>query len=461
MKKTRPNPQLKGRATSSPSGAPSHIRRRPHWSWIGRALLVGLLVLVVGGGAWLAATKRRSNVDGAPRIPEVSLAGLAPEAARMIQAQLDEVRRSPERSEAWGRLGGLLKSCGFVTEAVECLANAERLSPKDPRWPYLRGTLPGNEVIAHLQRAVERAGRSPEMPRLRLARALIEAGQLDEARTMAKGILEDAPECLPARLLLAQIHQARGEWQQAVELAAACAESPITGRAAQTLLAMAHRRLGDEASAQRAARQAAARPPDVSWPDPYEEEVLTWRNDPRSLSDRAQGHLLSGRLDAALPLIERLMREHPDFAESWLLSGRALYLRKQLPEAEATLRRHLAMDPNSVNGHFQLGMSLLAGQKLAEAAASFRQAIALKSDSGPAHFNLGFALARMGQTREAIEPFRQAIRHNPEKIDSYILLADLHVKLGELAEAARLTEVAAQLDPDDRRLPDLLQKVRR
>lgn len=457
MKKAKPNPKLRGRAALSSPGSTPPVHRGSPWAWIGLALLVGSLAV----GGWWAATKRRSNVDEAARIPEMSLAGLAPEASRMIQSQLDEVRRTPDRGEAWGRLGGLLKSCGFVGEAEYCLAVAERLSPRDPRWPYLRGTLSGNEVIAHLRRAVERAGRSPEMPRLRLARALMEAGQLEEARTVAKGILQDVPECPPARLLLAQIHQARGEWKQAVALATPCAESPITGRAANTLLAMAHRRLGDEASAQRAARQATARPPDVSWPDPYEEEVLTWRNDPRSLSDRAQGHLLSGRLDAALPLIERLMREHPDFAESWLLSGRALYLRKQLPEAESVLRRHLAMDPNSVNGHFQLGMSLLAGQKLAEAAASFRQAIALKSDSGPAHFNLGFVLARMGQTREAVEPFRQAIRHNPEKIDSYILLADLHVKLGELTEAARLADMATQLDPDDRRLAELRRKIRR
>ncbi len=457
MKKAKPNPKLKSRAALSSSGVTPQVRRRSRWVWIALAMLVGSLAV----GGWLAATKRRSNVDGAARIPEMSLAGLAPEASRMIQAQVVEVRRTPDRGEAWGRLGGLLKSCGFAAEAEHCLAEAERLSPKDPRWPYLRGTLSGSDVVAHFRRAAERAGRSPEMPRLRLARALVEAGQLDEARTVAKEILQDVPECPPARLLLAQIHQARGEWKQAVDLATPCGDSPITGRAANTVLAMAHRRLGDEASAERAARLAAARPPDVSWPDPYEEEVLTWRNDPRSLSDRAQGHLLSGRLDAALPLIERLMREHPDFGEAWLLSGRAHYLRKRLPEAETALRRHLAMDPNSVNGHFQLGMTLLAGQKLAEAAASFRQAIALKPDSGPAHFNLGFVLARMGQTREAVEPFRQAIRHNPEKIDSYILLADLHVKLGELAEAARLADMATQLDPDDRRLADLRKKIRR
>jgi len=55
--------------------------------------------------------------------------------------------------------------------------------------------------------------------------------------------------------------------------------------------------------------------------------------------------------------------------------------------------------------------------------------------SAPAFFNLGFALAKSGKTREAVAPFREAIRQNPEMIDAYILLADLHVQLGEDGEA--------------------------
>lgn len=457
--KHRPKPKRAAHTSEkSERSRPSQTTRTSQSPPVAVALAVFAAVAALALALWWWPN-RGHRLGASVPIPEVSLTGLAPEAARLIQAQMDEVRRSPGQGERWGRLGGILKSCGFPTEAATCLAEAGRLSPRDPRWPYLRGSLPGEDSIALWRRAAELAGRTPEIPRLRLARALFEAGRWDEARAVAEGVLRDTVDCPPALLLLAQVHQARGEWAAAVEQARACADSPMTGRAAATLLAVAQRRLGDPAAAERAARQAAARPPDVSWPDPYEEEVLGWRNDPRSLSDRAQAHLLGGRPEAALPLIDRLVRNHPDFAETWLLLGRVQYLRKQPAEAEATLRKHLAMDPSSVNGHFQLGMSLLAQQKLAEAAESFRQAIALKADSGPAWFNLGFVLARLGRTRDAVEPFRQAIRHNPEKIDSYFLLADLHVQLGEPEEAARLAGLAAQIDPDDRRLPVLRQKI--
>jgi tetratricopeptide (TPR) repeat protein len=395
----------------------------------------------------------------------MATAGMAPEVASLLERQRAEVQKHPKSGEAWGRLGGLLKSCNLASAAVVCLNEAARLAPGDPRWPFLRGTLPGpaDEVTSALGRAAQLTGFDPEAPRLRWIRALIEAGRADEARRAAEALARARPDCPPARLYLAQLHQAKGEWREAVAAAQAggCAESPFTARAAATLLAVAYGRMGDTNAAERAARQATILPADASWPDPFEEEVLAWRNDPRSLSDRAQNHLLGGRPEAARPLIEQLAREHPNFAETWLLLGRAQYLQRRPREAETTLRRHLQMDPTSVNGHFQLGMALLAQQEFLEATKSFQKAIDLKPDFGPAYFNLAFALARMGQNREAVEPFRQAIRHSPEKIDSYILLADLHVQLGEPAEAARLAALAAQLDPNDRRLPDLRQKLAR
>ena len=105
-------------------------------------------------------------------------------------------------------------------------------------------------------------------------------------------------------------------------------------------------------------------------------------------------------------------------------------------------------------------MSLLAQKRYAEAVTTFRHATTLKRDFGPAFFNLGFALAKSGKQREAVAPFKEAIRQNPEMIDAYILLADLHVQLGEDAEAIHLANLAERLDPTDSRLPTLRQRIK-
>jgi tetratricopeptide (TPR) repeat protein len=421
-------------------------------------MVIAAVILILG---MLALFVWQTTGPKPARIPEIPSAALSADTANLISKYREAVRQAPGSGLKWGQLGGVLKSSGFPTQAATCLAEAARLEPDNPRWPYLQATLQTDDsaAIAHLQRAVQLCQNTPEYPRLLLARRLTEANQEKEARRHAEELLQARPDCLPARLLLAQLSQAKGNWTEALQLATPCLSNSHTARAAWTLVALAQGQLGDTNAAQFASFRAAGLPADVPWPDPFEQEVLLWRNDPRSISDRAQQYLVAGRIDAAQPLIDQLFRDHPGFSESWLLLGRAQYLQKQPAAAEATLQRYLQIDPQSANGHFQLGMSRLALGNFEGAISAFQDAIRYKPNFGPAYFNLGFALTRTGRAGEAIAPFREAIRHNPEFPDAYILLADLLVQRGELDEAARLADTAARLNPNHRGLPPLRQKI--
>ncbi len=416
-------------------------------------------LILAGLGAWFI-WKQSARVE----LPDVPLARLDATVSNLIQSHIEGAQADPQSGRAWGQLGAVLKSFGFREEAEHCLAIAERLEPKEPRWPYLQAALRSDDTafaLARLRRTVALCGNDPEMPRLRLARLLAETGQENEARGELGQLLRARPNSGPARILMAQICQSQGDWDAAFSLASGSTTNPHTARTAWTMLSALHRRRGDTNAALLAARRAAGAAPDAAWPDPFEEEVLAWRNDPRSLSDRAQNYLLAGRAAEALPLVNQLVREHPDFPETWLLLGRARNLQNQPAAAEQSLRRFLELDPQSVNGYFQLGMSLLAQKRYPEAAAIFRHAITLKRDFGPAFFNLGFALAKSGQQPEAIPAFQEAIRQNPEKIDAYILLADLHLQSGETGKAIQLAALAETLDPADPRVPALRRKIER
>ncbi len=419
-------------------------------------------VLLIIGGAISGALWLRQRGSSEP--PNVPMDGLDATTIALIQVHTDQVRDTPRSGTAWGKLGSILKSFGFREQAIACLAEAERLNSREPRWPYLQATLQIGEAsiaIPKLHRTVALCGNDPEMPRLRLARLLAETGDADKARDELQQLLRARPNSGPARILMAQTSQTLGDWERALDLARTSVTNPYTARTAWTLLSTLHRRRGDTNAAEFASRRAAAITPDAPWPDPFEDEVLAWRSDARSLSDRAQAYLMGARPADALPLVDRLAREHPDFSETWLLLGRAQHLQNQSTAAEQSFRRFLQLDPQSVNGHFQLGMSLLAQKRYAEAATTFQHATTLKRDFGPAFFNLGFALAKSGKSREAIPAFQEAIRQSPEMIDAYILLADLHVQLGETSEAIRLANLAEQLNPADPRLPALRQKIPR
>jgi tetratricopeptide (TPR) repeat protein len=422
------------------------------------AWMAAVGVLAGGGAAW-----HFTRGVGSPDLPEIALSQLDADSARQLEQWQDAVRRAPRSGAAWGKLGGLLYSLEFHDEASRCFAKAEKLEPTEPRWPYLHGLLLANgaptEAIPRLRRAVALCGNDPEMPRLRLARLLGESGQWTDAQRELDALIRARPDYAPARLALAHAALARDDVSGALAFANRCTTDRRTARAAWSLLAALHQRLSETNAAQSASRQAASSPPDAPVADPFEAEVRGVRTDARDLSDRAQRLLESGRLTEVAPLVQQLVREHPRFSEGWLLLGRWQVLNNDLEAAGNSLRRHLEMEPESVNGHFQLGRALLARERFDEAAAAFQRATQLKPDSGPAFYNLGFALARSGRTREALAPFREAIRHNPERIDSYVLLADLHVQLGENAKARELLAQAEAINASDPRLATLRRKI--
>jgi tetratricopeptide (TPR) repeat protein len=413
-----------------------------------------------GAIAWLFFTRMSP-----PAIPQVALAPLDPDSASLINQHLQAVRDAPRSGLAWGRLGAILRSYEFRLEARHCLAEAERLDPANPRWPYLQASLlrqqAPEEALAKLRRTVALCENQPSAPRLHLARWLGETGQWPEAERELRELLRAEPNQPMALLTLAYAAQANGELTNAVTLAGRCTTDATTARAAWTLLGALHRRLGDTNAAFLASRRAKALAPDVSPPDPFDDEFRRLRADARSLSDRAQQRLMARSLEEAASLVEQLVQRHPQFSETWLLLGRLKFLQNQPAAAEQALLRHLQMDPDSINGQFQLGMALLSQSRWLEAAAAFQKATLRKADFGPAFFNLGFARVKAGQKLEAVSPFREAIRHNPEHLDSYVLLADLSLQLGRKGDAIELERQARTLDPNDSRLPVLRDKIAR
>jgi tetratricopeptide (TPR) repeat protein len=269
------------------------------------------------------------------------------------------------------------------------------------------------------------------------------------------------PDHALALLTLAQLENARGDGAIALVLTDRCLKDPRTARAAWTLRSVLLQRVGNTNEAQSAATRAASLPPDLPVQDPFANDARQARSDPRWLSDQAQRFLAARQPTNATPFVEQLLREHPGFAETWLVAGRFQLMQRRLEEAEASLSRHLAMETNSVNGLFQLGLVLLEQDKLGEAATAFARAVKMKPDFGPAYFNLGVALGRSGQKPEAVASFREAIRHNPERIDSYILLADLLFDLGGRSQAQEVARQAEALNPADRRLVQLRSKIGR
>ena len=401
--------------------------------------------------------------SGPVHVPTPDLAAVPPAERANFEKARHAIAADPRSDEAWGEYGMRLRAFGFHQEARPCFAKAEQLDRADPRWPYFLARSPylndPDEALRWLRRSVELCGNKPPGPRYYLARTLTEENRWPEAEKEISALLAAHPAFAPALLLQAQLELARTNFAAAEALLQQSAADPRTRQAAAALLAQARQRQDDAAGATAAARRAASLPADAQVADPFEERVLELRADALSLAEQGHRMMAARDLTNAARVASILQQNHPGARESWLVLGLVRLLQGNPPAAEAALRKHLELQPDSAQGLFQLGLAQMSMNQFAAASATFEQALPLKPDFGPAWYNLGFARARSGKLRDAITPFRETIRHNPEHADAYLLLADIYLQLNEPREASNLVSQAALVQPANPRLAVMRQKL--
>jgi tetratricopeptide (TPR) repeat protein len=397
----------------------------------------------------------------APAPPAVSLADADPAVAAAIESARRDVRWKPRSAAAWGRLGQLLRAHGYVPESNTCFARAERLDPRDPRWPYLQGTgLQSDDpeaAIGHLQRAVALCGNTPDAPQLVLAEVCLQQGRLDESERHFRQVLGGDPDNARAHLGLGRLAIERGNPRDALVYLERSASNQLTQKASRVLLAQAHQQLGDTAAAGRERQRALDLPADPPWPDPFQEEVLDLMIGKQARLARLQTLHRQGRSAEARELARQLEKEYPDVY--WLVEGRGLMTRGDFAAAEQALRKAVESAPGSVEAHFDLGTVLFEQRNYAAAADSFRKVTELEPGHGPAHLRLGRCLLGQGDRAEALRAFQAAVRYMPQQAEARRELGALLAREGRRDEAEAQLRLALQLQPEDTKAKELLDEL--
>ncbi len=413
-----------------------------------RAFLLAVLLAGAAVAAWMWYGRRPPP---ALQPPVVDTSGLDRDVAEAIEAARREVVASPRSARAWGKLGMIFVAHDFRGEGNACFAEAERLDPRDPRWPYLQGVTlefgAPEEALPKLRRAVELAGNEPA-PRLRLAETLLTVGQLDEAETLFRFVHQDDPENARALLGLGRVASARGETANSIALLRQAAASPYARKAAHVLLAQAYGRLpGKEREAENERELIARLPADPGWPDPYVEEALAVQGGKKARVERANRLRHQGRVREALALMHEATLLDPDSDYVWQSYGHMLLDARDYRGAERAFRKAIELAPDRFEQRFRLGTALYyqkparAGA-LAEAADAFRAAIRVTPSDARAHFSLGRCLQEEGRPAdrpEAIAAYRAAVRCRPNYAEAHRNLGQLLAQTGrEAAEMAVL-----------------------
>jgi tetratricopeptide (TPR) repeat protein len=347
--------------------------------------------------------------------------------------------------------------------ARACFAEAGRLDPRQPRWPYLQGVsladADGAAALPHLRRAADLCGDDPDAPRLRLAELLLAQGRPDEAAAQFRRTIGHRPDNARAHLGLARLAAERNALVEAQSHLDVAALADETRKASRLLLAEVHQRQGDAEAAAGELRRAAALPEDASWPDPFLDDVARLHTGKQFALERADRLLQAGQTGEALTVLLDTVRDYPEADWGWLLLGRVYLERKELYLAEEALGKAVALAPESVEPQFYLGLALYFQGKHQPAADHFRRATRLKPSFGLAHYNLGHCLLHLGDRKGATEAFRTAIACKPDYANAHVNLAELLLGDGQKTEAIKHLRYALQLDPASPKARQLLKRT--
>jgi tetratricopeptide (TPR) repeat protein len=438
--------------SAAPPARPGSLGRR-----LFLLALIALCLLLTGGlgyRLWLR--------HGMAAPPTVDLTGLDAEIVEAIETARAVVHKKPRAAGAWARLGAVYRAHEFNEEADFCFRQAEKLDPKDYRWPYLLGMdLQAQDVeasLVRLRQAVALCG-DQTAPRLRLAEVLLDRGDIDEAEAFFRAVAEQDPNDARALLGLGNVALQRNDVDGALKLLRRAAARAPQATVVHAALMQAYRRAGDDKVVEEERRIVAELPTNRNWPDPALELIGAAWTGQRARMNQIDELSRRGYRAEAVTAARAAVEVYPESAVARLVLGEQLNRNGEVAAAEPVLREAMRMDPRRAKAHFELGYAFQQQGKLRDAIEAYQQALQLQADSPVAYFNQGLCFKSLHDDAGAEKAFRAALQYRPEYPEALMVLTQLLERQGRYQEALPFAQRAAHAAPSDPRPRQLIQSL--
>ncbi len=145
--------------------------------------------------------------------------------------------------------------------------------------------------------------------------------------------------------------------------------------------------------------------------------------------------------------IRRVIALTPNDPVAWGLLGQALFQQSKSGDAKAALNKALALDPDLPEPHNFLAAMLVRGGDLGGAEKEFRAALRIQPSNAEWAANLAGLLASRGSVPEARLLFERSIRLKPEAVGPRLNYARLLANLNLNADAEKQARAAVMADP--------------
>jgi tetratricopeptide (TPR) repeat protein len=394
-----------------------------------------------------------------PSLPKLAL-DTYPAAARdaVARAHRDATRRSTDPSSV-GMLARTLHAWEQWDAAHQAYARARALAPTAFEWPYLDGVVLQRlarhaDAATSLEKALE-ASPSYLPARVKLAEALLDAGDLEPAKRAFEALRLEPAAGPAAALGLGRIAAAEGHHADAVGHLERAVTLFDQWGAAYYALALSYRALGRSDDAQRALERHAEY--GARWPaidDPVLATVTALRDDADTNLQKGLKLAAAGDLAGAVAAHEAALERDPAIAQAHVnlisLYGRT----EQWAKAEEHYRAAVALGFNLDEAHYNYGVLLGLQNKWALAETAYRQALAVNPRYAQASNNLGQVLEGARRFEDAAAAYRQALESRPTFRLARFNLGRMLLALERPADA--IVELEKLIEPRDAEAPRYL-----
>ncbi|MEO5717938.1 MAG: tetratricopeptide repeat protein, partial [Chthoniobacterales bacterium] len=359
--------------------------------------------------------------------------GAAAEATTYLQSL---TKTTPDFLTAWTLLARTTLSAKKPVEAISLLENVFSRDPDnvDARLIQADALLQNHQAkkATDVLELLDRSHPNAPVIKLQLAKAYLQDNRPEQATASLKQALTINPNLIEAILLSAKIDLSAGRSAQAINSLEGLLKKGNLG-SAQILLADAYRaagRLDDAASIFREQISQAPKKAEGYTFLGLIQEQQGKRDDARRSFEKAReldpkdllalSKLIDFDLEAkdfesASRRAESQMQKEPKSGASYLLNGKVLTAKKQWPEAEASLKKAIDLDPSLSSAY-----DLLVGIYL-----------------------------ETGKSEQAVRELESVLAKSPEDKAALITLASVEEKQQNFAKAAEAYQRLLSFDPND------------
>jgi len=266
------------------------------------------------------------------------------------------------------------------------------------------------------------------------AKRLVEAGRLDEARTLLTQTGDVSTEVMHLRGVVS--YRLR-DYPKAIEalLQASAKETPSSPEIRESLLLLGQSyflsaNVPDALAALEQAAAAGVRNNELYY-------ML------------GMGYIQGRQADKARQAIASLFLVKPDSAAAHLLTAQ-LMIRHEFEEAALReLHRALEIEPAVPGAHYLLGQIAVFRGEIDRGVEEFGRELSINPNSSMAYYKMGDAFMRREDWEQAIPFLQRAVWLNPDFSGPYILLGKAYLKKKDYADAEGMLRHAIRFDPQN------------